>query len=385
MKLFDDTKLNSISSSSQVRGSKFAYVNQDFSCSDNSAIRRRCASWFLRIPEYAKAHLRESFRSKDDSQHNGAFFELFLHQLFTELGCEAEFQPSVRGKTPDFLLNGKDAPFIVEATVAGAASNPLDLGPNEQKVLDDLNKLHSSHFYLLYDVENTPNTMLSRTTPSAKYITNKVKKLLADNDPNDVRSIVENFGRRAAPSQKIEWQDGSMTVWLSPRPAYQGSESDNQSIVLGRMNAKRIDPISSVREALTDKAKAYNKLGVPLIVAVNAANPFFHSDECELNVLWGDLSVQYEMRENDRTRHVRRDNGFWSSETSRSTAGVLVFRNADILNMFQASATLHISPHFGSSGLPSALLRLPHYIDIDGCHARNEGEDIAQLLGVRLK
>ena len=110
------------------------------------------------------------------------------------------------------------------------------------------------------------------------------------------------------------------------------------------MKAKRIDPISSVREALTDKAKAYNKLGVPLIVAVNAANPFFHSDECDLNVLWGDLSVQYEMGKNDRTRHIRRDNGFWSSKASSSTAGVLVFRNADILNMFPSFGDLAHKP-----------------------------------------
>ena len=41
--------------------------------------------------------------------------------------------------------------------------------------------------------------------------------------------------------------------------------------------AKSVDPIASVRDALSEKAKKYNTLDGPLVVAVNALNPFLLS------------------------------------------------------------------------------------------------------------
>ena len=374
MKLFDDSRPCVNSWEKIPNPPKFAFCNSDWilgdkSVLDNSPVRDRCERWFQRIPEGKRADLRGEFRSTVDSAHDGAFFELFLHELFTDLGCEVEFQPSISGKTPDFLLYGKNGPFIVEATVAGGTSNPLDLGPNEQKVLDDLNKLRSPHFHLLYDVENTPNATPSSTKPSAKHVTNKVKKLLVDNDPNDVRSVVENFGRKAAPSEKIEWRDGTMTVWLSPRLADVSSQDISDRIVISRMNAKRIDPISSIHRALEVKASAYNTLTVPLLLAVNAANPFFSLDRDALHILWGDL-------------HSRKGNGFWSRSRSANVAGVLIFRNADILHMSQSYATWYLNPRYCGPTPPSALLRLPHYIEVDGVPVRMEGENVAEVLGL---
>ena len=101
--------------------------------------------------------------------------------------------------------------------MAGHASNPLLAGPNAQKVLDDIGKLCSPHFSLLYDIEDTGNMTLTRTTPTTRYISREVNKLLTDSDPDDVRGIVESCGRRAAPSKRIEWRGEAITVWLSPK------------------------------------------------------------------------------------------------------------------------------------------------------------------------
>ena len=53
--------------------------------------------------------------------------------------------------------------------------------------------------------------------------------------------------------------------------------------------------------------------------------------------------------------------------------------------MFQASASLHVNPHYRGRALPSALMRLPHYIQFDGLIVSKEGENIARLLGVTLR
>ena len=157
-----------------------------------------------------------------------------------------------------------------------------------------------------------------------------------------------------------------MTVWLSPRPVVQRTDSRKERIVIGRMNAQWVDPISSVKKALEAKASAYKRLEVPLVLAVNTANPHFSSVGCDLDVLWGSLCIQYGRGASDGPSYVRRGDGFWRSSLSEGIAGVLFFRNADILNVFQASASLHVNPHYRGQALPSALLRLPHCIQFDG-------------------
>ena len=382
MKLFDDSRPCVNSRENFPNPSKFAFCNSDWIWGDNSAVRDRCEQWFQQIPEGKKADLRGKFRSTDDSAHDGAFFELFLHELFTVLGCGVDFQPSIRGKTPDFHLNAEEGSIVVEATVAGHASNPLLAGPNGQKVLDDIGKLCSPHFSLLYDIEDTGNTTLTRTTPSKRYIIREVNKLLTDSDPDDVRGIVESLGRRAAPSKRIEWRGQAITVWLSPKALQPGERGCSGRISIGRMNAKRIDPISSIRGALAGKASDYKKLRGPLLLAVNAASPFFSLDGDALNILWGDLCFQYGMDADGPGQYSRGDDGFWSRSRSANVAGVLIFRNAEILNMSQSYATLYLNPRYCGPTPPSALLRLPHYIEVDGDPVRKEGENVAQVLGL---
>ena len=260
MRLFDDSEhlRNAKEPSSGL--SNFEFINGDWALIDNSATRDICETWFQRIPESShKKDLRASFRSEDDSQHDGAFFELLLHELFVLLGCDVKVHPEIERNTPDFRLSEREISVIVEATVAGRNSNPLKLGPNEQKVLDDLNTLYSPDFSLLYDVSGK----LTRTM-GKRYVIGKVQDLLKDNDPDDVRATIDKLGRSAAPSAKIECNGWLMTVWLSPRPVVQRTEGREERIVIGRMNAQWVDPISSVRKALEIKANDYKRLEVRL-------------------------------------------------------------------------------------------------------------------------
>ena len=271
MRLFDDRERLHNAKEPGSGLSHFEFINGDWALSDNSATRDLCETWFQRIPESSqKKDLGASFRSEDDSQHDGAFFELLLHELFALLGCDVEFHPEIEKKTPDFRLSEREISVIVEATVAGRNSNPLKIGPNEQKVLDHLNTLNSPDFSLLYDVSGKLTRTLGR-----HYVVGKVQGLLKDNNPDDVRATIDELGRRAAPSAEIKCNGWLMTVWLSPRPVVQRTEGREERIVIGRMNAQSIDPISSVRTALKVKAYDYKRLEVPLVLAVNTANPYF--------------------------------------------------------------------------------------------------------------
>ena len=282
MRLFDDSEHHCNARGSGSTISNFELISGDCVLTENSGTRDLCEAWFQRIPESShKKDLRASFRSEDDSQHDGAFFELLLHELFTLLGCDVEFQPEIEKKTPDFRLREREVSVIVEATVAGRNSNPLNLGANEQKVLDDLNSLNSPDFSLLYDVSGK----LTRTLGKS-YVVGKVQALLKDNNPDDVRATIDKLGRSAAPSAIIEYNGWLMTIWLSPRPVVQRTENKKERIVIGRMNAQWVDPISSVRRALEVKANNYKRLEDPLVLAVNAANPYFSSVGCDFWPSW---------------------------------------------------------------------------------------------------
>ena len=289
-------------------------------------------------------------------------------------------QPTVGKQTPDFRVSQGGKSIYVEATAVGLTSNPFHPSRNEQDVTDKLNTLKSSRFSLSLDMEGT----LKRTIGQSS-LSGRVKQLLNYNDPDEVKAKIAKFGRRAAPYDKIKIGDWTLTVWLVPTPKDDRSRTSEIPIVRGRFSVKRIDPISSVRKALKKKAKKYRELDAPLVLAVNTLNPYYSAEECDADVLCGNLLIQFETGAVDRTQCVREPNGFWCSESGGRTSGVLSFQNADMLNVSQVTARLHTNPGNHSSVLPDALFKLPHYVASNGNLMRREGKDLAQLLGVSWK
>ena len=78
-------------------------------------VRNLWEDWYARFPDRSSG-LRSRFRG-DDHNHDGAVFELFLHQLFTRLGLSVDVEPQLEdGRSPDFLVSGADSAAYVEAT-----------------------------------------------------------------------------------------------------------------------------------------------------------------------------------------------------------------------------------------------------------------------------
>ena len=64
-----------------------------------------------------KEDLLQRFRSKKQSQHRGAYFELLIHELIRRTGGKIDVCPSGLGgnKNPDFLVESNGGSFVVEA------------------------------------------------------------------------------------------------------------------------------------------------------------------------------------------------------------------------------------------------------------------------------
>src|SRR5947209_3881762 len=82
----------------------FPYMNRS-ARDDITRIRAVLESWFQRYPKDGREALRSAFRSDDDWQHQGAFFELLLHEVLVRLDCRVTVHPPIPGTTrrPDFL------------------------------------------------------------------------------------------------------------------------------------------------------------------------------------------------------------------------------------------------------------------------------------------
>src|SRR5208283_1744754 len=90
--------------------STFAYYNRSARPSV-VAFRKVIEDWFNRYHDEDKKNLRERFRSPKEPNHPCAFFEIYLHELFSCLGFELEPHPTIRGcgTHPDYVVSNRGA------------------------------------------------------------------------------------------------------------------------------------------------------------------------------------------------------------------------------------------------------------------------------------
>ena len=81
MQIFDDIPRTETRAKNE-RESFFPYYNRS-ARPMIAAVRQLLESWFARIPADAQRDLRARLRSPIDSQHEAAFWELYLHELFS--------------------------------------------------------------------------------------------------------------------------------------------------------------------------------------------------------------------------------------------------------------------------------------------------------------
>ena len=209
--LFDDIKRNELKSDSPSE-SIFRHINH-YDWPGATYIRNTLESWFENYPLPHRRDLRERLRSDDDQNHEGAFFELFLHELLTRLEFSLEVHPAIVGARarPDFLVSRDNLQFYLEATVSGQRSGPFTRNQNEEDVIKKLNTLTSPHFGITVQMEGTLSRTLSRQDVVPPF-----KDLLESHSADEVQSLIDEHGSNAAPSQRIECGNWSLKGWLSP-------------------------------------------------------------------------------------------------------------------------------------------------------------------------
>ena len=225
-------------------------------------VRATLDSWYCKLPEDDLAELRRRFRSPGDSHHLGAFFELYLHEVFHRLGYQLEPHPEVPGtrNRPDFLVSEDNEKFYLEGTLVADAL--LDAGAKKRRamVLDSLGKLETSAFTLDVEIWEEGDGQ-----PSAGALRARLERWLGTLDVEQVKADYEREGDDGLPS--YPWTDRGWAYTFRALPVgLSGASSVVSGIQTG--GVRTLNDYRGISRNLKDKAKQLRSVEHPCIVAV---------------------------------------------------------------------------------------------------------------------
>jgi hypothetical protein len=115
---------------------------------DFAAPREMLNAWFERWPTDDREQLRTRLKGKKPSDFDGAFWELYLHEVHYRLGFTIMREPEMGGVTtrPDFLMEREDGVFYLEATVVGPSDREVADHRRESMVIDLINAAYHADF-----------------------------------------------------------------------------------------------------------------------------------------------------------------------------------------------------------------------------------------------
>ena len=165
MLLFDDGERH-YTEYKAPQESNFAFLNRS-ALPKFERTRTLMESWFHDYPAVHQASLRANFRSDRDTQHWGAFLELYCYSLLRNQGFTLSVEQIVDAavnRPIDFLVQKDEAAlFYLEATVATDANQVLSNQRKIWELIDALNDLNEPNFQVSLEVECESQQNLSYT------------------------------------------------------------------------------------------------------------------------------------------------------------------------------------------------------------------------------
>jgi len=315
-----------------------------------AAARDELERWFARYPDGPERNdrkdLRQRFRSSNRRDHLGAWWELYLHRVFTSLGYAVEPHPRIAGtgKSPDFLLTKGGASFLLEAvtTVSGIVDAAGRAAHREAELLDILDSVSHPDFSISVEIESVgPNTL------KRKLIAGLLLARLNELDPNDVRWESGSYD-----DEFVLDQDGwrvTFTPYL--RGDLDDPDPNHRMIGGGPVTVGSIDDRSKLAAALKSKRSKYGCPELPYVVAV-LREGFSPDDEDAMSALVGTHALAYRMRggpsEARWTRWTRLHDGMWLRGTQAKhgehVSAVLIGDKISELNFADHSPVLWPNP-----------------------------------------
>ncbi|MDE0294319.1 MAG: hypothetical protein OXI70_08590 [Chloroflexota bacterium] len=338
--------------------------------------RAELERWYSRFCD-SDGDLRARFRSpKKDQSHDGAFFELFLHELLKRLGLSVKAHPTLDvGSRPDFLVSGSAGKAYVEATYLSQQSA---VPPLEAKVLNAIDNLNGRVPADLGLYVRFTGTLTQ--APKTKCITDRICQWLC-----------------GLPSQAVSWES-SHTMDMPVDPKYGNwklmleavPRSQGASVIVAWESGSKDASISDhLYKAVSEKASKYKNLDHPLVVAVNI--PGNGAELAEESALFGQRALRLRRSASSvewtSEGLIRTGKALWFDNTKRChhypwLSAVMMFHNLAPWTVANVSACLYLNPYVDDR-VPRELRTLGYAAAVDGDLRRFKGgRSVRDVLGL---
>ncbi len=310
--------------------------------------------WFAAYPEDGRSDLRSRFRSKIESQHQASFFELFVHEVLTQLGYRIELHPDVQSTNhPDFLASPeKGDQFLVEVTTTQDSEQEVAAQKRIDQVYDTLNRLRSPDFFIAILDSGSPGS----SVPGARVRTDLERWLNGLSWPEVTKAWEKSDGFDAAP--RYEWKhDGwEVTFRAIPKSKENRGSADLRPIGLTMpTNMKMLAADEEIKSAIKRKDR-YGKPKLPFVLVINVLGDFCDTYDV-MNAVFGHETVIFGP-EGTRPGARLRD-GAWDAPGGpqhKSISAVLVFH---ALNAWSVLSSDYWLVHNPWADLPLGHAALP--------------------------
>lgn len=361
-KLFDDV-VRTEDRSKRESETLFSYYNGS-AREQVRALRALLGEWFARYPDFEKPDLRARLRS-DDTNFNGAFWELYLHELVTRMGYQVQLHPDIEGEAnhPDFLvLSRGQGLFYMEATAAGPSHQDIASTNREAVVYDVLNRLDSPDFFLLIRVEGAP-----QTPPPAAKLRKQLQAWLRTLDYDDIQAALEAGDLHERPV--FNWEHGGwrLTIGALPKGPEARGKPGVRPIGMRSFPPQWVNSWPGIASSISQKSKKYKRLKLPLIVALNILDEMAETidvmnallgEECVVIRHWPDGTCDEPVEE-------RKRNGVWigpQGPRNRRVSAVLVAYQLSPWTVHRSPVLIHHP--WANRPLPPALWPLAQEVPV---------------------
>jgi hypothetical protein len=292
------------------------------------AVRRRINDWYSHLCDGLKDGVFHRLCSEDDREFDAAFWELFLHELFTRLGYEISCEPTLpNNRKIDFLLRRGDAAFYLEATTAGKADEQRGADARRDRIYRELNKVRTTAFMLGITIDQAGRS----DPPGLARLRDELDAWRARLDPDEVLNQWDANGE--VPS--YYWSDdGGWALILEAlpnKPELREQPVDRPLGIFLEDTAGIVrDEIPLMRALKRKQPSRYGDLPLPYVVAVGETSVLpFDPTPHRTNVMFGSLKVVY--GDDPAQRWVRTGDGIWrgpgAHPQNRRLAAVLFASN----------------------------------------------------------
>jgi hypothetical protein len=336
----------------------FAYLNRS-GRPEASRVRQLVEDWLARYPTHHRDSLAARLRSPIDDQHQGAFFELFVHELLLARGHHIlEIEPKLAhtSKSPDFLVQAKEGHRLYLECVLATGRSQQEVAEQARlnQALTAIDRTPSPRHFLDLTVHGVPTEPIS-----IKKMTNALRAWIAGLPDDD-------SAMRAAPFQ---YQEHGATFFLRAFPRRHPDRA-TRAIGVRFFPARVVTVDDDERGALEKKASRYGALDHPYVVAVNALSTFAPKNAIIDALLGSPYTAVEETASGFTERESRKPDGVWYGPSGARRKGLSAVFSTEGIDPW------NFARRFGRLiRNPSATVPLPSF-DL------REGQTMGQIFGL---